>query len=84
MTQRTTIFLATTGQHVTLGRGDDADLSADTLAGIRAQGLSGFVAILDGSYHAKRAPKLAMVRAVEGANAAQWDAAVAAFLAARP
>lgn len=82
MTQRTTIFLATTGQHVTLGRGDDADLSADTLAGIRAQGLSGFVATLDGSYHAKRAPKLTMVRAVD-ADAAQWDAAVAAFLAAR-
>ena len=41
------------------------------------------MAILDDSYHAKRAPKLAMSQAVEGADVGQWDAAVSAFLAAR-
>ena len=79
----TTIFLATTGQHVILGRGDDADLTDATLAGIRAQGLSGFVAILDGSYHAKRAPAVTLVRSVDGTPQRHWRGAVSLLLATR-
>lgn len=74
-----TIFLATTGRHVTIGRGDDLELPAVTHAAIRAQGLRGWLTVMDGSPYGGPTPRLARVHPVDGAGDDEWDAAVANF-----
>ena len=79
-----TIFLATDGRHVTIGRGDDHDLPPEVLKAIQAQKMRGWLAVMDGSPYGRRAPKLSLVHAVEGATAAEWDTAVASLNQSRP
>ena len=76
MIRRSTIFLATDGRYVTLGRGDACEMSAATLAGVCAQGLRGWVAVAD---HRGRTPTLARVHALQGALDTEWRAASDAF-----
>jgi hypothetical protein len=81
MTDRT-IFLATDGRYVTVGRGE-VEASPALRMSIAAQGLRGWVAAMSGSTYAKRAPKLAQVEAI-GGEPGEWNAAVAALLADWP
>jgi hypothetical protein len=79
------ITLALDGRHVTLGRHTDptdAEIAA-TEAALSAQGLSGFLAVMRGTYYAHGKVELLHVRPLAGAEAEQWDAAAEAFLAKR-
>ncbi len=66
---RSTVFLTIAGQHVTIGSSDTAELTNITLAALKARGLRGWLCVMAGRYY--------------GQQAGEWDAAVAAFLAAR-
>lgn len=60
------IVLGTDGRHVTLGLHTDPtqeELVAAE-AGLAAQGLAGWVALMKGDYYAERKPSLIMVRAL--------------------
>jgi hypothetical protein len=75
------ILLAEDGRHVTLGRASDPDDTelATLTETMRAQGLAGWLAVMEGDYHARRAaPTVMLVRALTPVTVA-WDAAVAAF-----
>ncbi|MBC9176124.1 hypothetical protein [Pseudoroseomonas ludipueritiae] len=75
------IVLAEDGRHVTLGRGSDPDQAelASLTETMRAQGLRGWLAVMEGDYHARRAaPTVMLVRALTPVTV-EWDAAVAAF-----
>ena len=78
-----TVFLATDGRHVTIGRGDDHDLPPDVLTAIQAQQLRGWLAVMDGSPYGRKQPKLSRIHAVEGATDAEWDTAVASLYQSR-
>ena len=79
---RSWIVLSEDGRHVTLGRASDPDETelvrlAETM---RARNLGGWLAVMQGDYHARRAaPTVMMVRALTPVTG-DWDAAVAAFL----
>lgn len=83
MNRTLTIFLCTDGRRAVLGQGDATEISDITMAGIKAQGLKGWVAIESGNFYGKRKVELSRVHAVEGAAGAEWDAAVAAYQASR-
>lgn len=76
-----TIFLATDGRHVVLGRGVVV-VEAGFLSGVVQQGLSGWVATLSGSLYGRKAPSVRRGVALGSAGEALWDPAVAALLAA--
>jgi len=78
-----TVFLSTSGQIATLGRGADVAMSAEALDGIVRQGLKGWRCIMSGSMHACRAPTVTRLDKMNGADDADFDAAVAALLAGR-
>lgn len=80
---RSTVFLTTAGQHVTIGSSDTAELTEATLSALTARGLRGWLCVMAGRYYGQRAPVLEMGRPVNGGLAGEWDAAVAASLAAR-
>ena len=72
------------GRHVTLGRHsapDEAEIRA-TEDALRAAGTAGWLAVLRGTYYARGAVELLMVRPL-GNPASDWDSAVVAFKAAR-
>lgn len=73
-----TIFLATDGRHVTLGRGADHELPDEIARQVRSLGLRGFVATLAGDYHGGRTVDLFRSSAVD-ACPSEWDAAVSRF-----
>ncbi len=76
------IILAEDGRHVTLGRDSDPSNEEVALAGdgLRAQGLGGWLAVLEGAYYRARGPlSLLMVREVAPSNGPDWAAAEAAF-----
>jgi hypothetical protein len=75
------IVLAEDGGHVTLGRASDPDTAelANLAETMRAQGLRGWLAVMEGDYHARcSSPSLMLVRALTQVTV-QWDAAVTAF-----
>ena len=80
---RSTVFLTTAGQHVTIGSSDTAELTDITLAALKARGLRGWLCVMAGRYYGHRAPVLEMGSPVNGGQVGEWDAAVSAFLAAR-
>ena len=79
--ERRWIILAEDGRHATLGRHTDpseAEIEAAG-AGLGAQGLGGWVAVMDGFYHRPRSRlTLMMVRPVAPCPVA-WEQAVEAF-----
>jgi hypothetical protein len=82
--ERRWIILGEDGRHVTLAR--HADPSAEELAqaeaSLAAQGLAGWLAVMEGSYYLERKPSLMMVRPLCNPQRSFADAADA-FQAAR-
>jgi hypothetical protein len=78
------VVLGEDGRFVTLGRARDPSEEDIVRAedGLRSRGLSGWLAIMSGSIHARRLPTLLMVRPL-AAPKGSFDAAVEAFTAAR-
>jgi hypothetical protein len=78
------IVLGTDGRHVSLGRAEPTEIevvaASDTLA---EQGLSGWLARMQGDYYSRARVKLEPLRAIGVAPEANWQAALAAFHAAR-
>jgi len=62
--ERRWIILGEDGRHVTLGRHSDPspDEIAQAEAGLAAQGLRGWLAVMEGPYYRDPAPTLMMVR----------------------
>ena len=78
------IVLGTDGRHVSLGRTEPSEaevlVASDTLA---AQGLSGWLVRLEGDYYSRGKVTLEPLQRIGIANDADWQAAIAAFHAAR-
>jgi hypothetical protein len=78
------IVLGTDGRHVSLGRSEpsEAEITAanDALA---AQGLSGWLARMQSDYYSRRKVTLEPLQCIGAAHNADWQAALAAFHAAR-
>jgi hypothetical protein len=78
------IVLGTDGRHVSLGRTKPTETevlaASDTLA---AQGLSGWLARLQGEYYSRRKVTLEPLQRIGAAQEPDWQAALSAFHAAR-
>ena len=78
------IVLGTDGRHVSLGRTEPNEMevlaASDALA---AQGLSGWLARLQGDYYSRGKVMLEPLQRIGAEHEADWQAAVAAFHAAR-
>ena len=78
------IVLGTDGRHVSLGR---AEPSATEIAtandALAAQGLSGWLARMQGEYYSRGKVMLEPLQRIGAEHEADWQAAVAAFHAAR-
>ena len=78
------IVLGTDGRHVSLGRTEPSEAEIATASdALAAQGLSGWLARLQGDYYSRARVKLEPLRAIGAAPEADWQAALAAFHAAR-
>ena len=84
--ERRWIVLTTDGRHITMGRAvppGNAEV-AQAASALAALGLTGWLAMLEGSYWRRlRRPTLTPIRPLAGAAAPDWPAAVDAFEAAR-
>jgi hypothetical protein len=62
--ERRWIVLGEDGRHVTMGRNSDPSPEeiAQAEAGLAAQGLAGWLAVMEGAYYQRRKPSLMMVR----------------------
>lgn len=82
--ERRWIILGEDGRYVTLGR--DSDPTEDELAkaeiALRAQGLAGWLAIMEGNPHAVAQPMLMMVRPLADPDST-FEQGVAAFSRSR-
>ena len=78
------IVLGTDGRHVSLGRTEPSEAevlaASDTLA---AQGLSGWLARMQGDYYSRRKVTLEPLQRIGAEHEADWQAALTAFHAAR-
>ncbi|MCA3300446.1 MAG: hypothetical protein IOC54_12855 [Methylobacterium sp.] len=78
------IVLGTDGRHVSLGRTEPSEaevlVASNTLA---AQGLSGWLARMRGEYYSREKVTLEPLQRIGTEHEADWQAAVAAFHAAR-
>ena len=78
------IVLGTDGRHVSLGRSEPSEAevmaASDALA---AQGLSGWLARMQGEYYSRRRVTLEPLQRIGISHDADWQAALAAFHAAR-
>jgi hypothetical protein len=78
------IVLGTDGQHVSLGRTEPSEAevmaASDALA---AQGLSGWLARMQGEYYSRGCVMLEPLQRIGVAHDADWQAALSAFDAAR-
>ena len=78
------IVLGTDGRHVSLGRSEPTEMqvmaASDALA---AQGLSGWLARMHGEYYSRRKVTLEPLQRIGADHKADWQAALAAFHAAR-
>lgn len=82
---RSWIVLGQDGRHVTLGRAapptdDEIAAASATLA---AQGLGGWIAMMDGGYWSRGSVTLAPAHSIGAAASLDWPAAVLAFEAVR-
>ncbi len=78
------IVLGTDGRHVSLGRTEPSE--AEVLAAsdaLATQGLSGWLARMQGEYYSRRRVTLEPLQRVGVAHDADWQAALSAFHAAR-
>jgi hypothetical protein len=83
-TEQRWIVLGTDGRHVSLGR---AEPSATEIAtandALAAQGLSGWLARMQGDYYSRGKVMLEPHRRIGAEHEADWQAALTAFKAAR-
>ncbi|MCA3323806.1 MAG: hypothetical protein INF69_08855 [Roseomonas sp.] len=83
-TEQRWIVLGTDGQHVSLGRTEPSEAevkaASDALA---AQGLSGWLARMQGEYYSRGCVMLEPLQRIGVAHDADWQAALAAFHVAR-
>ena len=83
-TEQRWIVLGTDGQHVSLGRSEPSEAqvkaASDALA---AQGLSGWLARMQGEYYSRRKVTLEPLERIGAEHHADWQTALAAFHAAR-
>ena len=82
--QQRWIVLGADGRHVSLGRTEPSE--AEVLAAsdaLAAQGLSGWLARMQGEYYSRRGMTLEPLQRVGIAHYADWQAALSAFHAAR-
>lgn len=82
--ERRWIVLGTDGRHVTMGRHSDPSPEeiGEAERGLAAQGMAGWLAVMEGGYYVRRKPSLMMVRPL--ANPARsFEEAAAEFEAKR-
>ena len=78
------MVLGTDGRHVSLGRAEPSDAEIVTASdALAAQGLSGWLTRMQGEYYSRAMVTLEPVQRVGAEHEADWQAAVAAFHAAR-
>ncbi|MCA3280515.1 MAG: hypothetical protein ING10_14705 [Roseomonas sp.] len=83
-TEQRWIVLGADGRHVTLGRIEpsEAEIAAASDA-LAAQGLSGWLVRMRGEYYSRGKVTLAPLQRIGAPHDADWQAALAAFHAAR-
>jgi hypothetical protein len=83
-TENRWIVLGANGRHVSLGRAEPSEpevmAASDALA---AQGLSGWLARMQGQYYSRRKVTLEPLKRIGAPHDADWQAALAAFHAVR-
>ena len=78
------IVLGTDGRHVSLGRAEPSEAEVQTASdALAAQGLSGWLARMHGEYYSRRKVTLEPLQRIGADHKADWQAALAAFHAAR-
>jgi hypothetical protein len=78
------IILGTNGRHVSLGRTEPSEAEIVTASdALAAQGLSGWLARMQGDYYSRGKVTLEPLQRIGIAHDADWQAALAAFHAAR-
>ncbi|MCA3332314.1 MAG: hypothetical protein INF80_18120 [Roseomonas sp.] len=78
------IVLGTDGRHVSLGRTEPSEAEIATASdALAAQGLSGWLARLQGDYYSRARVTLEPLQRIGIAHDANWQAALTAFQAAR-
>jgi hypothetical protein len=78
------MVLGTDGRHVSLGRSEPSEAKIVTASdALAAQGLSGWLARMQGEYYSRARVTLEPLRAIGVAPEANWQAALSAFHAAR-
>ncbi len=78
------IVLGTDGRHVSLGRTEPSEAEIVTASdALAAQGLSGWLARMLGEYYSRARVTLEPLQRIGADHEADWQAAVAAFHAAR-
>ncbi len=79
------IVLGTDGRHVSLGRSEPSEAEvASASDALAAQGLSGWLARMQGDYYSRRKVTLEPLQRIGAAQEPDWQAALSAFDAARP
>ena len=78
------IVLGADGRHVSLGRTEPSEAEIATAShALAAQGLSGWLARMQGEYYSRRKVTLERIQRIGAEHEADWQAALAAFHAAR-
>ena len=78
------IVLGTDGRHVSLGRTEPSEAEVKTASdALAAQGLSGWLARMQGDYYSRGKVMLEPLQRIGADHKADWQAALAAFHAAR-
>ena len=78
------MVLGTDGRHVSLGRTEPSEAEVKTTSdALAAQGLSGWLARLWGEYYSRKNVTLEPLQRIGAEHEADWQAALAAFHAAR-
>jgi hypothetical protein len=78
------MVLGTDGRHVSLGRTEPSEAEIASASGaLAAQGLSGWLAHMQGDYYSRRKVTLEPLQRIGVAHDADWQAALTAFHAAR-
>ncbi|MCA4907629.1 MAG: hypothetical protein ING96_13645 [Roseomonas sp.] len=78
------IVLGADGRHVSLGRTEPSEAEIATASdALAAQGLSGWLARMQGEYYSRRKVTLEPLQRIGAAQEPDWQAALSAFDAAR-
>ncbi len=78
------IVLGADGRHVSLGRTEPSEAEIATASdALATQGLSGWLVCMQGEYYSRRKVTLEPLQRIGIAHNADWQAALAAFHAAR-